>query len=110
MEFFIVDGKSYSPLGVKVKNYKVWTCKQAKCIVNLKIVKFKTHKSLQEKVVRLSIERLTNMQKNTDIKSMQDDFDDDLNIELDEPLSYERFHRLLEHARQISNQEKDDEQ
>ena len=44
-------------------------------------------------------------QKNTDTKSIQDDFDDDLNIELDEPLSYERFHRLLEHAKQISNQE-----
>ena len=76
----------------------------------MKVVKFKTHKFLQEKAVRLSIERLTNMQKNTDTKSIQDDFDDDLNIELDEPLSYERFHRLLEHARQISNQEKDDEQ
>lgn len=53
------------------------------------------------------------MQKNTDTKSTQndyDDFDDDLNIELDEPLSYERFHRLLEHAKQISNQENDDEQ
>lgn len=48
-------------------------------------------------------------QKNTDIKSIQDDFDDDLNIEFDEPLSYERFHRLLEHAKQISNQEKSDE-
>lgn len=44
-------------------------------------------------------------QKNTDTKSIQDDFDDDLNIGLDEPLSYERFHRLLEHAKQISNQE-----
>lgn len=50
------------------------------------------------------------MQKNTDTKSIQDDFDDDLNIELDEPLSYERFHRLLEHAKLISNQENDDEQ
>lgn len=49
-------------------------------------------------------------QKNTDIKSIQDDFDDDLNIGFDEPLSYERFHRLLEHAKQISNQEKSDEQ
>lgn len=49
-------------------------------------------------------------QKNTDIKSIQDDFDDDLNIGFDEPLSYERFHRLLEHARQINNQEKGDEQ
>ena len=47
-------------------------------------------------------------QKNTDIKSIQDDFDDDLNIELDEPLSYERFHRLLEHAKQINNQENDE--
>ena len=81
-----------------------------KCIVYLKVVRYKTHKFLQEKVVRLSIERLTNMQKNTDIKSIQDDFDDDLNIEFDEPLSYERFHRLLEHVKQISNQEKDDEQ
>lgn len=49
-------------------------------------------------------------QKNTDTKYTQDDFDDDLNIELDEPLSYERFHLLLEHAKQISNQENDDEQ
>lgn len=49
-------------------------------------------------------------QKNTDMKSIQDDFDDDLNIEFDEPLSYERFHRLLEHAKKISNQEKSDEQ
>ncbi len=49
-------------------------------------------------------------QKNTDTKSIQDDFDDDLNIELDEPLSYERFHLLLEHAKQINNQENDDEQ
>ena len=94
----------------KRKIIKFWTCKQAKCIVKFKIVKFKTHKSLQEKVVRLSIERLTNMQKNTDTKYTQDDFDDDLNIELDEPLSYERFHLLLEHAKQISNQENDDEQ
>lgn len=49
-------------------------------------------------------------QKNTDIKSIQDDFDDDLNIEFDEPLSCERFHLLLEHAKQINNQENDDEQ
>ena len=49
-------------------------------------------------------------QKNTDIKSIQDDFDDDLNIELDEFIGYERFHRLLEHVKQISNQENDDEQ
>lgn len=76
----------------------------------MKVVKFKTHKSLQEKVVRLSIERLTNMQKNTDTKSTQNDYDDYLNIKLDETVSYERFHRLLEHAKQISNQENDDEQ
>ena len=56
------------------------------------------------------VRRLFMKQKNTDIKSIQDDFDDDLNIEFDEPLSYERFHRLLEHARQINNQEKGDEQ
>lgn len=54
--------------------------------------------------------RLFMKQKNTDIKSIQDDFDDDLNIGLDESLSYERFHLLLEHAKQISNQENDDEQ
>lgn len=102
--------KLVSLLEQKRKIIKLWTCKQAKCIVNLKVVKFKTHKSLQEKVVRLNIERLTNMQKNTDTKSVQDDFDDDLNIEFDEPLSYERFHRLLEHAKLISNQENDDEQ
>ena len=56
------------------------------------------------------VRRLFMKQKNTDIKSIQDDFDDDLNIGFDEPLSYERFHRLLEHARQINNQEKGDEQ
>ena len=49
-------------------------------------------------------------QKNTDTKSIQDDFDDDLNIELYESLSCERFHLLLEHAKQINNQENDDEQ
>ena len=49
-------------------------------------------------------------QKNTDTKSVQDDFDDDLNIGLDESLSCERFHLLLEHAKQINNQENDDEQ
>lgn len=52
-------------------------------------------------------------QKNTDTKSTQndyDDYDDYLNIKLDETVSYERFHRLLEHAKQINNQEKDDEQ
>lgn len=49
-------------------------------------------------------------QKNTDTKSTQNDYDDYLNIKLDETVSYERFHRLLEHAKQISNQENDDEQ
>ena len=93
----------------KRKIIKLWTCKQAKCIVKFKIVKFNAHKSLQEKVVRLSIERLTNMQKNTDTKSTQNDYDDYLNIKLDETVSYERFHRLLEHAKQINNQENDDE-
>lgn len=99
--------KLVSLLEQKRKIIKLWTCKQAKCIVKFKIVKFKTHKSLQEKVVRFSIERLTNMQKNTDTKSTQNDY---LNIKLDETVSYERFHRLLEHAKQISNQENDDEQ
>lgn len=50
------------------------------------------------------------MQKNTDTKSVQDDFDDDFNIGFDESLSCERFHLLLEHAKQINNQENDDEQ
>ena len=49
-------------------------------------------------------------QKNTDTKSTQNGFDDFLSLELDEFIGYERFHRLLEHAKQISNQEKDDEQ
>ena len=91
----------------KRKIIKLWTCKQAKCIVKFKIVKFNAHKSLQEKVVRLSIERLTNMQKNTDTKYTQDDYFD---IGFDEPLSYERFHQLLEHARQKNSQKNDDEQ
>ena len=46
-------------------------------------------------------------QKNTDTKYTQDDYFD---IGFDEPLSYERFHLLLEHAKQINNQENDDEQ
>ena len=49
-------------------------------------------------------------QKNMDTKSTQNDYDDYLNIELDEFIGYERFHRLLEHVKQISNQENDDEQ
>lgn len=46
-------------------------------------------------------------QKNTDTKYTQDDYFD---IGFDEPLSYERFHQLLEHARQKNSQKKDDEQ
>lgn len=40
-------------------------------------------------------------QKNMDTKHTQDDYFD---IGFDEPLSYERFHQLIEHARQKSNQ------
>lgn len=108
MELFIADGKSYSLLEQKRKIIKLWTCKQAKCIVKFKIVKFKTHKSLQEKVVRLSIERLTNMQKNTDTKSIQDD---DLDFMLDEFIGYEKFHKIIEQLiDECEEEEKDHEQ
>lgn len=46
-------------------------------------------------------------QKNMDTKHTQDDYFD---IGFDEPLSYERFHQLIEHSRQKSNRKKDDEQ
>lgn len=100
--------KLVSLLEQKRKIIKLWTCKQAKCIVKFKIVKFKTHKSLQEKVVRLSIERLTNMQKNTDTKSIQDD---DLDFMLDEFIGYEKFHKIIKQLiDECEEEKKDDEQ
>lgn len=47
------------------------------------------------------------MKENRDTKYTQDDCFD---IGFDEPLSYERFYQLLEHARQKNSQKKDDEQ
>ena len=53
------------------------------------------------------VRRFFMKQTNTDTKHTQDDYFD---IGFDEPLSYERFHQLIEHARQKSNRKKDDEQ
>lgn len=74
----------------------------------MKVVKFKTHKYLQKKVVRFSMERFTNMQKNTDTKSIQDD---DLDFMLDEFIGYEKFHKIIKQLiDECEGEKKDDEQ
>lgn len=49
-------------------------------------------------------------QKNTDIKSIQNGFDDFLSLELDEFIGYERFHELLKRIGQEENQKGSDKE